>query len=255
VCYPAGLAARLLRTPLVLVNADAALLLSNKALLPVAARIAFGFDGAAAQRTRRAVVTGNPVRAEIAQIKTPAQRFATRSGPLQLLVIGGSLGARVLNESVPNALAMIRSDLRPKVVHQCGAQHVDAVRSLYSAVGVEAEIVAFIDDMPARYAAADLVVCRAGAITVSELAAAGVASVLVPLVVATTSHQRANAQFMAANDAAIHLPQSELNAPRLAELLTTLTRDRLLAMAHAAHSLGRPDATDRVAAVIEKVAA
>lgn len=256
VAVPAGLAASTLGVPLILLNSDAAPLMSTSMLRPVAAAVLCGFEGSALERAgNKGIVTGNPVRAEIAQIKTPAQRFATRSGPLQLLVIGGSLGARVLNESVPNALAMIRSDLRPKVVHQCGAQHVDAVRSLYSAVGVEAEIVAFIDDMPARYSAADVVVCRAGAITVSELAAAGVASVLVPLVVATTSHQRANAQFMAANDAAIHLPQSELNAPRLAELLTTLTRDRLLAMAHAAHSLGRPDATDRVAAVIEKVAA
>ncbi|MBA3253028.1 MAG: UDP-N-acetylglucosamine--N-acetylmuramyl-(pentapeptide) pyrophosphoryl-undecaprenol N-acetylglucosamine transferase, partial [Burkholderiaceae bacterium] len=141
------------------------------------------------------------------------------------------------------------------VVHQCGAKHVDSVRALYREAGVEAEIVAFIDDMPARYAAADVVVCRAGAITVSELAAAGVASVLVPLVVSTTAHQRANAEFMAANSAAIHLPQSELSALRLAELLRSLTRDRLLAMAHAARSIGKPEATETVAAVIEQVAA
>ena len=126
---------------------------------------------------------------------------------------------------------------------------------MYQDVGVDAEVLAFIDNMPDRYAKADVVVCRAGAITVSELAAAGVASVLVPLVVSTTSHQRANAEFMAANDAAIHLPQSELSAARLADLLRSLTRDRLLAMASAARSIGKPDATRMVAAVIERVAA
>jgi UDP-N-acetylglucosamine--N-acetylmuramyl-(pentapeptide) pyrophosphoryl-undecaprenol N-acetylglucosamine transferase len=174
---------------------------------------------------------------------------------LQLLVIGGSLGAQVLNENVPRALARVASDLRASVVHQCGTKHIEAVQALYRELGVDAEVVAFIDDMPGRYAKADLVVCRAGAITVSELAAGGVASVLVPLVVSTTSHQRVNAEFMAARGAAIHLPQAELTAPKLADLLHSLTRDRLLAMAKAAKEIGKPEATQTVAAVIEKVAA
>ncbi|MGH6610889.1 MAG: undecaprenyldiphospho-muramoylpentapeptide beta-N-acetylglucosaminyltransferase [Burkholderiaceae bacterium] len=256
VAVPAGMAASTLGVPLVLLNSDAAPLMSTRMLKSLAAAVLCGFDGSAAQKAGdRGLVTGNPVRADITQISPPTQRFAGRSGPLQLLVIGGSLGAHVLNEIVPQALALIAQDLRPRVVHQCGEKHLESVRARYQTVGVEAEVVAFIDNMPARYATADVVVCRAGAITVSELTAAGVASVLVPLVVSTTSHQRANAEFMAAHDAAVHLPQSELTASRLAELLQTLTRDRLLAMAQAARSIGKPNATETVAAVIEKVAA
>jgi UDP-N-acetylglucosamine--N-acetylmuramyl-(pentapeptide) pyrophosphoryl-undecaprenol N-acetylglucosamine transferase len=256
VAVPAGMAASTLGVPLVLLNSDAAPLMSTKMLKSLASAVLCGFDGAAAKTAGdKGLVTGNPVRAEIAQVAPPEQRYAGRSGPLQLLVLGGSLGAQVLNENVPRALALVSSDLRARVVHQCGAKHVDSVRALYREVGVDAEIVAFIGDMPARYAAADVVACRAGAITVSELAAAGVASVLVPLVVSTTSHQRDNAEFMAANGAAIHLPQSELGASRLADLLRSLTRDRLLAMAVAARSIGKPDATRMVASVIEKVAA
>jgi UDP-N-acetylglucosamine--N-acetylmuramyl-(pentapeptide) pyrophosphoryl-undecaprenol N-acetylglucosamine transferase len=257
VCIPGGLMAWLLRRPLMLVNADASLLLSNKALLPVAARVAFGFDGAAAARTRRAVVTGNPVRTEIEALPPPAERFAGRSGALRLLVVGGSLGARVLNETLPRALALIGADRRPRVVHQCGALNRDAVREAYGAAGVGegVEVVPFIDDMAARLAACDVIVCRAGAVTVSELCAAGVAAVLVPLIVSTTSHQRDNAQFMAQHGAALHLPQAEMTPERLAELLQHLDRDALLAMAEKARSLGRPRAAARVADEIERLVA
>ena len=256
VAVPAGMAASTLGVPLVLLNSDAALLMSTKMLKSLASAVLCGFDGAAAKAVgNKGSVTGNPVRVEIAQIAPPEQRYAGRHGPLQLLVIGGSLGAQVLNESVPRALALVPSDLLATVVHQCGAKHLESVRALYRQVGVDAEVVAFIDDMPDRYAKADLVVCRAGAITVSELAAAGVASVLVPLVVSTTSHQRANAEFMAVHGAAIHLPQTELNAPKLADLLRSLTRDRLLAMAVSARSIGKPEATQNVAAIVERVAA
>ena len=256
VAVPAGMAASTLGVPLVLLNSDAALLMSTKMLKSLASAVLCGFDGGAAKALGdKGLVTGNPVRVEIAHVAPPEQRFAGRSGPLQLLVIGGSLGAQALNENVPRALALVSRDLRARVVHQCGAKHIESVQALYREVGVDAEVVAFIDDIPDRYAKADLVVCRAGAITVSELAAAGVASVLVPLVVSTTSHQRANAEFMAANGAAIHLPQVELNAPKLADLLRSLTRDRLLAMAMSARSIGKPEATDTVAEVIEKVAA
>lgn len=256
VAVPAGMAASTLGVPLVLLNSDAAPLMSTKMLKSLASAVLCGFDGAAARAAGdKGLVTGNPVRAEIAQIGLPEQRYAGRSGPLQLLVIGGSLGAQVLNENVPRALALISHELRARVVHQCGAKHVESVQASYREVGVDAEVVAFIDDMSARYAKADVVVCRAGAITVSELAAGGVASVLVPLVVSTTSHQRANAEFMAAKGAAIHLPQTELTAPMLASLLRSLTRDRLLGMAEAARLVGRPDATAVVASVIEKVAA
>ncbi len=256
VAVPAGMAASTLGVPLILLNPDAATLLSTRLLTPLASGVLCGFDGEAAQRAgAKGVVTGNPVRAEVAALPVPAQRFAGRAGPLELLVIGGSLGAQVLNETVPRALALLSPAERPRTVHQCGASHLDAVRTAYAGAGVEAEIVAFIDDIARRYAQADVVVCRAGAITVAELAVGGVASVLVPLVVSTTHHQRTNAEFMAARGAAIHLPQQELTPARLAEVLRGLNRERLQALATAARTLGKPDAATTVAAVIERVAA
>ena len=149
VAVPAGMAASTLGVPLVLLNSDAAPLMSTKMLKSLASAVLCGFDGAAARAAGdKGLVTGNPVRAEIAQIAPPEQRYAGRSGPLQLLVIGGSLGAQVLNENVPRALALVSSDLRARVVHQCGAKHIESVRALYREVGVDAEVVAFIDDMP-----------------------------------------------------------------------------------------------------------
>ena len=256
VCFPGGMMAALLGRPLVLVNADAALLLSNRALLPVADKVAFGFDGAAVVKTKRAVVTGNPVRESIESLPAPAARYAQRDGALRLLVVGGSLGARVLNQTLPRALALIEPSLRPRVVHQTGASNRDAVQQAYAAAGVEgAEVVAFIDDMAGRLADCDVVVCRAGAVTVSELCAAGVASVLVPLVVSTTSHQRDNAIYMAQHGAALHLPQGELAPERLADILRGLTREALRAMAEKARALSRPRAAARVADEIERLVA
>lgn len=256
VAVPAGMAASTLGVPIVLLNADAAPLLSTTLLKPIASGVLCGFDGEAARRAGdKGLVTGNPVRSEIAAVPAPAQRFIGRTGPLRLLVVGGSLGAQVLNETVPHALARIPPDRRPQATHQCGAKHLDAVRSAYAKAGVQAEIVTFIDDMAERYAQADVVLARAGAITVTELAAAGVASILVPLVVSTTQHQRTNAEFMAAKDAAIHLPQTEATVERLTELLAGLDRARLQAMAEAARALGKPKAAETVATVIEKVAA
>ena len=257
VCFPGGMMAALLGRPLVLVNADAALLMSNRALLPVADRVAFGFDGAAAATTKRAVVTGNPVREAIESLPEPAARYAGRSGPLRLLVVGGSLGARALNEALPKALALLAPAERPQVVHQTGAANRDAVLAAYRAAGLdperEVEVVAFIDDMAARLADCDVVVCRAGAVTVSELCAAGVASVLVPLIVSTTAHQRDNAQMLAQHGAALHLPQAGLTPERLAETLRGLTREALLAMAQKARALSRPRAAARVADEIERL--
>lgn len=253
VCFPGGMMASLLGKPLMLVNADAGLLLSNKALLPLADRVAFGFDGTAAAKVKQGLVTGNPVRREIEGMAPPALRFAGREGPLRLLVVGGSLGARVLNENVPAALAQIPLEQRPWVLHQTGAAHHDEVRGRYATLGVTAEVVPFIDGMAACLAGCDVVVCRAGAITVSELCAAGVASVLVPLVVSTTSHQRDNALWMAERGAAVHLPQAELNPQALAELLQRLDRPQLLAMAEQARALARPAAAARVADEIERL--
>ena len=255
VCFPGGLMASLLGKPLLLVNADASLLLSNKVLLPVADRIAFGFDGRAAQHTKRAVVTGNPVRAEIENLPTPTQRFADRNGPLRLLVVGGSLGAKALNDCVPQALALMRATQRPQVTHQTGQVHQAAVAAAYQQARLDADVRPFIDDMARQLADCDVIVCRAGAVTVSELCAAGVAAVLVPLVVSTTSHQRDNAQWLAGHSAGVHLPQAELSARSLADLLAGLTREALLAMASKARALAMPNAAARVADQIEQLMA
>ena len=251
VCFPGGLMASLLRRPLVLVNADASLLMSNKALLPVADRVAFGFDGAAAHKTRHAVVTGNPVRAEIEALPLPVQRFAGRSGALRVLVVGGSLGARALNECLPKALALLDANQRPMVTHQTGQANLASVQAAYAAMAVAAQVLPFIDDMAGQLAECDLIVCRAGAVTVSELCAAGVPAVLVPLIVSTTSHQRDNAQWLARQGAGIHLPQAELSPHKLADLLSTLTREALLTMATKARALAKPKAAARVADEIE----
>jgi len=251
VCFPGGLMASLLNKPLMLVNADAALLLSNKSLLPLADRVAFGFEGDAAAKTRNAVVTGNPVRAEIEALPAPAERYAGRLGPLRLLVVGGSLGAQVLNATVPAALALLPAEARPQVVHQTGAKQADEVSAAYAAAGVPATVLPFIDDMPTQLAACDLMVCRAGAITVSELCAAGVPALLVPLIVSTTSHQRDNAAWLAGQGAALHLPQSELTSQTLAGALQALNREGLLAMATKARTLAKPQAAARVADEIE----
>ena len=253
VCFPGGLMASLLNKPLMLVNADAALLLSNKTLLPLADRVAFGFAGEAAAKTKNAVVTGNPVRVEIEAIAAPVERYAGRQGPLRLLVVGGSLGAQVLNQTLPAAIALLDAQQRPQVTHQTGAAHADAVRAAYGQAGVRAEVLPFIDDMAHQLAACDLMVCRAGAITVSELCAAGVPAILVPLIVSTTAHQRDNAQWLAGQGAALHLPQAQLTAQTLSDALRGLSRDTLLAMAIKARALARPHAAARVADEIEQL--
>ncbi len=256
ICFPGGWVAWLLRRPLLVVNADAKLLLSNRLLAPAARRFAFGFAGESAQAFgAKAVVTGNPVRAAIESMPTPDERFAGRSGALRLLVVGGSLGARVLNETVPQAIALMAPNQRPRVAHQTGPAGRDAVHAAYHAAGADAEVLPFIDDMATRLGECDVIVCRAGAITVSELCAAGVAAVLVPFVASTTSHQRDNAAWMAAREAAIHVPQGELSPGGLADLLSGLTRDALLAMATKARALARPHAAARVADEIEAMLA
>ncbi|MEG1831761.1 MAG: undecaprenyldiphospho-muramoylpentapeptide beta-N-acetylglucosaminyltransferase [Burkholderiaceae bacterium] len=255
VAVPAGLAASTRGLPLVLMNCDAGPLMSNRILQPLASAVMLGFEGEAARAAGdKGLVTGNPVRREIVELPAPAARFEGRSGPLKLLVFGGSLGAKVLNDTLPVAIGQIPAAQRPTVVHQCGVNAVEAVRAAYSAAGVEAEVLPFIDDMAARYAACDLVIARAGATTVSELAAAGVPAILVPLVVKTTSHQRGNAEFMAAHGAAIHLPQNELTPACLAEQLIGLSRESLKTMAERARAIGQPQAAKLVADAIEHIA-
>jgi UDP-N-acetylglucosamine--N-acetylmuramyl-(pentapeptide) pyrophosphoryl-undecaprenol N-acetylglucosamine transferase len=255
VTVPGGWAASLRRVPLLVVNSDAALLLSNKTLAKRAVRVLFGFAGKdALAMPEKAVVTGNPVRPEIAALPGPEQRYGQRTGALHLLVVGGSLGAQVLNQTLPQALAKIPAASRPTVTHQSGAQHIDALKAAYQQAGVTASVVSFIDDMAAAYAQADVMVCRAGAMTVSEIAAAGVASILVPFVASTTAHQRDNAIWMAEQGAAIHLPQQEMTAEKLATLLQTLNRSNLQQIAVAAKRLDKPDATEAIADQIESMA-
>jgi UDP-N-acetylglucosamine--N-acetylmuramyl-(pentapeptide) pyrophosphoryl-undecaprenol N-acetylglucosamine transferase len=254
VTVPGGVMARSRGVPLVLVNADAALLLSNKTLAPLAQQVCFGFPADFGRAAGKATVTGNPVRQEILDMPGPFERFVNRQGPLRILVVGGSLGAKALNDSVPAALALIAPEKRPLVTHQSGKKNIDALRASYAAAGVQATVVDFIDDMAQAYAAADLVICRAGAITVSELTAAGVASMLVPFMASTTSHQRDNAQWMAQQKAAIHMPQSELSPAKLADMLQTLTRGACQTMAVAARGVGKRDANEAIAQVLEKLA-
>jgi len=250
VSFPGGMMAALLGRPLVIHEQNSIAGLANKVLARVADRVLCTFPGA----LPGAVVTGNPVRPEIGALEPPERRYAGRSGPLRLLVVGGSLGAKALNETVPAAMALLPRERRPVVRHQAGAQHIDALRSAYAAAGVEAETVAFIDDMAKAYADADLVVCRAGATSIAELAAAGVASVLVPFPYAVDDHQTTNARLLADAEAAMLVPQSQLTPERLSGLVESLDRGRLIEMARRARSLGRPDAARAVAEVCEALA-
>ena len=254
VTVPGGVMARVHGIPLALVNADAALLLSNKALAPIAQQILLGFPADVGAASRKATITGNPVRKDILGLPLPAERYARRSGPLNVLVVGGSLGAQALNKTLPAAMALLPERARPRLVHQTGKQHAESVRQAYAAASVDAEVLPFIEDMCTRYAEADLVICRAGAITVSELTAAGVPSVLVPLVASTTSHQRDNAQWMEMKGAAVHLPQTEMTPQVLADLFTAANREACAAMAQAAYQVGRRNANAEIADVLERLA-
>jgi UDP-N-acetylglucosamine--N-acetylmuramyl-(pentapeptide) pyrophosphoryl-undecaprenol N-acetylglucosamine transferase len=234
--------------PLVIHEANAVAGLANRVLAYGADRILLGFpDAFGGRHAAKVEWSGNPLREAIAAVAPPAERFAGRDGPLRLLVVGGSLGATALNERVPEALARLPVDARPQVIHQAGERRMDSLRAAYARAGVAAECVAFIADMAEHYAQADIVVCRGGAITVAELAAVGVASIIVPLPGAIADEQSANARFLVAAGAAEMIPQAELTAERLAARLASLSRERLLALAVAARKVGRTDAADRVA--------
>jgi UDP-N-acetylglucosamine--N-acetylmuramyl-(pentapeptide) pyrophosphoryl-undecaprenol N-acetylglucosamine transferase len=250
VTFPGGMMAVLTGRPLVVHEQNSVAGLANRVLAGVADRVLSGFPNVLGQGEW----TGNPVRAEIAALPQPAQRYAGRSGRLDVLVVGGSLGAQALNDAVPRALTLITADKRPRVTHQSGAKQIDALRAAYAVAGVEAELLPFIDDMAARYAQADLVICRAGALTVAELAAAGVASVLVPFPHAVDDHQTGNARFLSEAGAAILLPQKELTPEKLAALLGELTRGQLAGMAEKARTLAKPEATRAVAEACMEVA-
>jgi UDP-N-acetylglucosamine--N-acetylmuramyl-(pentapeptide) pyrophosphoryl-undecaprenol N-acetylglucosamine transferase len=283
ITMPGGLMAAILRRPLVIHEQNSIAGMSNKVLAILARRVLSGFPGV----LPRAEWCGNPVRADIAALPDPQTRYLARSGKLNVLVVGGSLGAQALNEALPKALAMLSEPERPNVLHQTGKKHFETVQKLYAQAGVkvggmtrcaqatgagmpplhllpqtagcasnvsEVDIRPFLDDMANQYAHADVLICRAGALTIAELAAAGVASVLIPLPIAVDDHQTHNARFLSEHGAAVLLPQKELSAEKLAQLLREFSREKLLAMAQAARSLAKPDATQAVARVCSSLA-
>ncbi len=251
--FPGGMMAVLLNKPLLIHEQNSVPGLTNRILARLADKVILGFPADIKADEGKVIIAGNPVRQEIATIETPEMRFAGRTGPLRLLVVGGSLGAQILNTVVPLALRSMPEEYRPVVVHQGGEKHLDVIRRNYQESGVKAQLMPFIDDMAGQYAVCDLVLCRAGALTVSELAAAGVASILVPYPYAVDDHQTGNARFLSDRQAAILLPQTELNPDSLAALLKNLTREKLLAMANAARKLAMPDATRTVAQICEQL--
>lgn len=243
IAFPGGMMAALLGRPLAIHEQNSIAGLSNRVLAGVADQVLVAFPDA----LRNATFVGNPVREAIARVAPPAERFAGRDGPLRILVVGGSLGAAALNDIVPKALAQLPAEARPVVTHQSGAKHVDALRANYARAGVDANAVAFIDDMARAYADADLVICRAGATTVAELAAAGVAAILVPFPFAVDDHQTTNARYLADAGAGVLVQQRDLTPEALAGLLREFSREQLLAKATKARALGKPDATRAVA--------
>lgn len=251
ITFPGGLMAALLRRPLVIHEQNSIAGLSNRVLARIAQRVLSGFPDV----LPKAIWCGNPVRSSIAGLPGPQARYAARSGTLNVLVVGGSLGAKAINEALPQALAQLPEDMRPNVLHQTGKQHFETVQQMYRQAGVQADIRPFLDDMATCYANADVVICRAGALTVAELAAAGVASILIPFPFAVDDHQTHNARFLSERGAAWLLPQSELSAEKLAQLMRKLTREKLLAMAQQAHSVAKADAALAVARVCEECAA
>ncbi len=249
ITFPAGLMGVLLGKPLVLHEQNSVAGMANKVLAGVADRVFTAFPGA----LKGARWVGNPLRAPFLQQPEPAARFAGRSGPLRLLVVGGSLGAKALNDIVPQALALIPLEQRPRVTHQSGAKQIDALRANYAAAGVEAELTPFIEDTAKAFADADLIVCRAGASTVTEIAAVGAAAVFVPFPAAVDDHQTANARFLVDQGAGQMLPQKDMTPERLAELLQKTERPALVAQGEKAKTLAKTDATAQVVAACEEL--
>ncbi len=246
--FPGALMGIACNKPLAIHEANAVAGLANRILAFGADRILLGFPGAlGGKHASKAQWVGNPLRDDLVAVALPNERFSGRSGPLRLLVLGGSLGAVALNERVPAALALLPSEKRPHVTHQAGEKHVEALRRAYADAGIDAECIAFIADIAHDYAQADLVICRGGALTVAELAAVGVGSVIVPLPGAIADEQTHNAGFLVDAGGAVLIPQSELSPQGLAELLGGFDRARLLDMAIAARRVARVDASERVA--------
>ncbi len=252
---PGGLAAWLTRRPLIIHEQNAIAGLTNRLLARLARVVLQAFPGSFSAR-RNARTVGNPVREEIAGLADPSIRFASRSGPLRLLVLGGSQGALALNRIVPAALARLPAELRPEVRHQTGRRTLETARKAYAQHGLKVDLQPFIDDMAAAYAWADLVVCRAGALTVAELSAAGLPAIFVPYPAAVDDHQTANAQPLAAAGAAAIMQEKDLNDESLGGLLLhwLASRENLCARAIKARTLAQPDALRSIASLCLDVA-
>lgn len=249
VAVPGALVAWLLRKPLVIHEQNAIAGTANKALARLATRVLMGFPKALA----KGEVVGNPVRHELLNLPWPEQRFAGRQGPLRLLVVGGSLGALALNQLIPEAVALLPAVQRPIITHQSGQAHLQQLHDRYAELGVEANCVAFIDTMADALANTDVLICRAGAMTVAEVAAVGVAALFIPLPGAIDDHQTANARWLSSAGAAQQQAQAALDATALAQWLSQLSRDELMAMATKARSMALPDATQTIATHCEQL--
>lgn len=246
VTFPGGVAAKISGIPIVIHEQNAVAGLANRQLSRWARRVLYAFPKAFDHPDG---LVGNPVRADIANLPAPIERFAEREGRLKILVVGGSLGADILNKTVPRALALLPEEKRPQVFHQSGRNKLGTLEADYQTAGVQAQCVEFIDDMVSAYRNADLVISRSGALTIAELTAAGVGALLVPYPHAVDDHQTANARFMVHAEAGLLLPQSQLTAERLAEVLAGLDRPKCLAWAEHARSLALPNSAGEVAEI------
>lgn len=250
ITFPGGLMGVMLGKPLVLHEQNSVAGMANKVLGTFAARVFTAFPGV----LKKGIWVGNPLRAGFLRQPGPEERIAARTGPLRVLVVGGSLGAKALNEIVPKALALIPEAERPSVTHQSGAKQLDELRSNYAAAGVQAALTPFIEDTATAFADADLVICRAGASTVTELAAVGCAAVFVPFPSAVDDHQTTNARFLVDAGGGWLVQQRDLKPEWLAGLLRTVTREELVRRARAAKALQKTSATDEVVAACEELA-
>lgn len=250
ISFPGGMMAVLAGKPLVLHEQNSVAGMANRVLAGVADRVFTAFPKVFA----KGQWVGNPLRPAFTQQPLPAARFAGRSGPLRLLVVGGSLGARALNDVVPQALALIPAELRPQVLHQSGAKQIDALRANYAAAGVDATLTPFIDDTAQAFAEADVIVCRAGASTVTEIAAVGAAAVYVPFPSAVDDHQTTNARFIVDAGGGWLLPQGELGAEMLSNMLQNMQRSTLLERAEQAKNMQKIEATTAVVRACEELA-
>ncbi|MDO9144448.1 undecaprenyldiphospho-muramoylpentapeptide beta-N-acetylglucosaminyltransferase [Rhodoferax sp.] len=249
ITFPGGMMSVLLGKPLLLHEQNSVAGLANKVLAGVADRVFTAFP----EVLKRARWVGNPLRAAFLNQPDPAQRFAGRTGPLKLLVVGGSLGAKALNEIVPQALALLPEASRPEVIHQSGAKQIEALRANYAGAGVQAQLTPFIDDTAQAFADADLVICRAGASTVTEIAAVGAAALFVPFPSAVDDHQTSNARFLVDQGAGWLVPQGQLTPASLAVQLQNLERASLLQKAQAAKQMQQLEATQTIVAACEEL--